>query len=402
MLPGLAVEAPSQDPDGDRIEELERRIEDLTYEVKRLKYRQYGEDSPAGSPLDRFTVGGYGELHANFTEGRSGDQLDIHRLVLNLGYEFEDWIRFHSETEIAHAYVSDNSDGELTLVQAHADFLIAKALNVRVGRVLTPLGIVNKNHVPTAFSGVERCAFARYIIPTTWSSDGAGIFGSPAPALEYEAYVVGGLDGSEFDAVNGIRDGRIRERQSLNEPALTSRLDFYPFAESELGRRQMLRVGLSSYVGGLDNGNAGSDPGIDADILIYSADFEYSAGVLDFRGAIAHEDIDGAREIGNGAASEILGWYLQGGCRVLPDSWKEGRLARADAVFFVRFDDVDTQYRMPPGTARDPAGDRIEWTVGIDFFLTPSFVVKADYQFRYDDTPEDPGDLINLGVGWHF
>ena len=90
LLPGQASEAPSQDRDEDRFDELERRIEDLTYEVKRLKYRRDGERAAAGTFLERFDFGGYGEVHANFIEGRSGDQLDIHRFVLNLGYELED------------------------------------------------------------------------------------------------------------------------------------------------------------------------------------------------------------------------------------------------------------------------------------------------------------------------
>ena len=79
------------------------------------------------SPLpwyERFTLGGYGEFHGNFGEGSGGDKADLHRVVLYVGYEFDDWISFNSEIELEHAYVSEGSDGELSFEQAYFDFLI--------------------------------------------------------------------------------------------------------------------------------------------------------------------------------------------------------------------------------------------------------------------------------------
>ena len=89
-------------------------------------------------------------------------------------------------------------------------------------------------------------------------------------------------------------------------------------------------------------------------------------------------------------------------CHILPDSVRKGKLADADAVIFVRFDEVDTQYRMPSGVARDPRGDRQELTLGIGFYPTRNFVIKADYQIRRDATSDDPENLINLGLGFEF
>lgn len=341
-------------------------------------------------------------MHANFTVGDDRDKFDIHRLVLFLGYDFNEWIKFISELELEHAFVSDDSGGELALEQAHLDFLLSNPVNVRVGRILTPLGIINKKHEPPTFNGVERPAFATFIIPTTWSSDGIGIFGNLTPFLRYEAYVVGGLDGSGFNDTSGIRGGRIKERPSLNDPAFTARLDFYPFAQYAVGYGQTLRLGFSTYIGGLDNGNNGINPGIDGSIRIYSGDFEYSLLDLDFRGAIAYEDINGAREIGNGTASEIFGWYVEAGYHFWPDSFRKGLLEKSDAVLFARYDDFDTQFEMPSGIAENPAGDRYEWTFGMNFYFLPNLVFKADYQIRRDATDKTPDDLFNLGIGWQF
>jgi hypothetical protein len=409
-----------------RIQELERMLKELAEEVRSLKEERALEkviaeedhaaitelsakvdeigDAQSFDPdswVNKLTIGGYGELHANFNEGSSGDQFDIHRLVLSLGYDFNDWIKFRSEMEIEHGIVSDGDGGELVIEQAYLDFLLSDSINVHAGRILTPLGIVNQKHEPPSFYGVERPSFAKYIIPTTWSSDGVGAFGSLTPSLKYQAYVVGGLDGSGFEDLDGIRGGRIKERPSLNDVAFTGRFDYYPFAQRDVGLGQWLRLGVSTYLGGLDNGNEGKDSGIDGDIAIYSADFEYTVSKFDFRGAIAFEDIDGAREIGNGTASEIFGWYLEGAYRFWPESWKKGKLERSDAAVFARFDSFDTQYDMPSGVERNPNGDREEWTIGLNFYPIPNLVLKTDYQFR-DSAGEDLGDAFNIGLGFQF
>ncbi|MHC4580494.1 MAG: porin, partial [Planctomycetota bacterium] len=226
------------------VKELKQTVHDLAAEVERLKGTSPETSPPQGldSALGKLHFGGYGEMHANFVQGSESDQFDIHRLVLYLGYDFADWIKFNSEIEIEHAYVTDG-DGEVVLEQAYVDFLLTGRFNVRAGRILTPIGIINKKHEPTTFNGVERPAFATNIIPTTWSSDGLGIFGSLSESLTYEAYVVGGLDGSMFTATSGIRNGRIKERPSLNEPAITARLDYYPCAAVQNDSDQSLRLG---------------------------------------------------------------------------------------------------------------------------------------------------------------
>lgn len=380
------------------IEKNEKSVSELQDTVEKISQATLLNEP---SWINKFNIGGYGEMHANFTMEDDQDKFDIHRLVFYVGYDFNEWIKFHSEIELEHAFVSDG-DGELSIEQAYVDFLLSKPFNVRVGRILTPIGIINKKHEPPSFNGVERPSFAKYIIPSTWSSDGVGIFGSLSPTVKYEAYVVGGLDGSAFTAKNGIRGGRLKERPSLNDPAITGRLDFYPLAARTVGYDQRLRLGLSAYFGGLDNGDEGKNPGINGDIAIYSGDFEYSIKGLDMRGAIAFEDIEGALEIGNDTADEIFGWYLEAGYHVLPETCKKGLLEKADAVAFLRYDDYDTQYKLSAGSSENPAGDRSEWTFGLNFYPIPNFVIKADYIIREDGTNNDLKDLFNMGIGWQF
>ncbi len=425
VFPATTTEVAAEERDR-KIEELERMLKDLAEQVRELKREREAESSAvlenqvtidrlstqveelgdswavdSESWTNKLSLGGYGDVHANFGESKGADQFDIHRFVIFLGYDFNDWIKFSSETEIEHAFVSEG-DGEISIEQLYFDFLLSDRVNIRAGRVLTPMGIVNQKHEPVSFNGVERPNFAKFIIPSTWSSDGIGAFGSITPSLTYEAYVVSGLNGDNFRAKDGIRAGRIKERPSLHDPAFTGRIDYFPFAMWEVPYGQLLRIGASTYFGGLDNGDEGKNPGVRGDIFIYSGDFQYSISRFDFRGAFAYEEIDEAAALGDGTASDIFGWYLEGAYHIMPDAWKTGKLERSDAVVFVRYDDYDTQYKMPSGVAKDPAFDRNDWTFGVNFYLLPNLVVKADYQILDDDTSEDLNDLFNLGIGWQF
>lgn len=378
----------------DSTSELERRIKQLEIDIQALNEKK--EDA------SRFTFGGYGDFHANFGAGDASDLFDIHRLVFYIGYDFTDWISFSTEIEIEHAFVSSSSGGELGLEQAYFDFKLYDFYNVRVGRVLIPVGIVNAKHEPPTFNGVERSNVIKRVVPSTWFSDGIGIFGTISPELTYEAYVVGGLDGSGFSATSGIRGGRLKERPSFHDPAITARLDYFPFAEREASYGQTLRVGGSVYTSGFDNSNGGGASGALGQMQLYSLDFEYSIADFDMRGELAHIFIDEDGGVGAGTAKEILGWYLEVAYHFMPDSWKEGNLSKADATVFIRYDDYNTQKDMPTGMSANLAGNRSEWTLGVNLNLTPSFVLKTDIQIREDKTSSDLPMLFNLGVGYQF
>lgn len=382
----------------EQVKESLRRLE----EESRSRARKEASYGRIRSIMSRFTFGGYGEIHVNLGEGSEKDVIDIHRFVAAISYDFADWIRLRTEVELEHAIASDGRDGEFLIEQLFFDFYLSDGFNVRFGRILTPVGIVNSNHEPTIFNGVERPSFARVIIPTTWSSDGIGIFGDITDTLQYQLYLVGGLDGSGFNALNGIRGGRIKERPSLHEPSITGRLDFFPLLHSPVVPDYDLRVGASFFAGGLDNGNNGANPDVSADIAVYSADFSATCGIFDFRGVAALERIRDADEIGAGTASQIVGGYLEVAAHVLPESWGRGRLAQSDLVAFVRHDWLDTQNKLPSGVVRDDAGRRTEWTTGLGFFFTPGLVAKVDVQFRQDKTSNDLGTLVNFGLGWIF
>ncbi len=414
---------PTDNAQQDRIGNLEEKIQALTYELSEIKKQQaqqnqrqskqqtaldtIGEDLTKqkdsalltqDSWVNKFTLGGYGDVHANFTDGSDSDKFDFHRLVLYLGYDFADWIKFHSETELEHAWTDV---GYVLLEQAYVDFLFGDLVNLRVGRILTPIGIINQHHEPTLFNGVERPNFSKDIIPSTWSSDGLGIFGSFCPSVSYEAYVINSLDGSEFSS-SGIRNGRMKGRPSLNEVGYAGRLDWRPAEEALANSDQSLRFGISGFHGGLDNKENGGSTSKGGEITLASADAEYSISRFDFRGVVAHTNVTRATNFGGGTASQMFGWYVEGAVHFWPDAWKVGKLKGSDAVAFVRYEEYDTQYKMPTGMVKDMSKDREETTLGLNFYVTSNFVIKADYQFLDDASGSKRNNQFNFGLGWTF
>ena len=101
---------------------------------------------------------------------------------------------------------------------------------------------------------------------------------------------------------------------------------------------------------------------------------------------------------------EQAGWYLQADWHVFETfaglaPGEGSKYGDSDLVAFVRLEEYDTQNELAAGSADVAGTDRQETTLGLGYWLTPNFVIKADYQAMDDDTGERPNQL-NLGVGW--
>lgn len=347
----------------------------------------------AADVLQRFHFGGYGEIHFEQQRGPGAEKIDLARFVLYLGYDFADWIQLHSETEIEHGFVEEDR-GEVSVEQLHVDLRFAPAFNLRVGRYLQPLGIVNQRHEPPSFLGVARPDVETFIVPSTWSGDGLGLFGDCGEDWRYQLYLGSSLSGSGLDPVEGLHESRQEGQPGLDQPAVSGRVDWMPSSDA--------RLGLGAFHGGLDNGEEGVNPGNDASASVLCADAQWSVGRLDLRGLFARDWISGASTIAPGIASQMQGWYVEGAWHVLPDSCKQGRLADADALVFARYESLDTQREVPGGVTADPRGEREVLTLGISFLPVSNLVFKADYQIRDDRSPEGLPERFSLGLGWQF
>ena len=149
---------------------------------------------------------GYGELHFNHPQlgamsQAAGDEIDIHRWVIGLAYDFSDRIRMDMELDFEHAA------DELEFEYGFLEFDLKPGLAARVGSVLMPVGPLNEFHEPPLFYSVERPYLEQFIIPTTWQENGAGIVGRAFQnKLAFRAYATAGLDASKITALEGLHD----------------------------------------------------------------------------------------------------------------------------------------------------------------------------------------------------
>ncbi len=352
-------------------------------------------DPEAGFPSTG-PLSGYMEFHFNKADGEDGI-LDFHRFVLLLSHSFSSKIRFVGELEVEHAFVEGLEEaGELELEQAYVDFLLSRRLNVRAGMLLMPIGIINERHEPPVFNGVERTFVDTVIVPTTWFDVGAGIHGELGRGLRYRAYVVAPLNSLEFNAEEGIRGGRQKgSEDNVRNFAFTARTEY-------LGLRH-LTLGASVWSGESNF----ATPRLAPSVTVGELDARYRRDRLELRGEFAQVHIgDAARlndSIGRAVgvspniASALRGFYGEAAYRV----WNAG--APRDLVAFFRYENFDTQFRMPAGFLPLKEFDRDAWVTGVTYYPDPDVAVKADYIYLRNQSGIFANrHLVNVGLGWWF
>jgi hypothetical protein len=340
----------------------------------------------------KLTFHGYGELHYNHpkvdgTGLPAGDlppTLDFHRLVFGWSYAFNDRLSLHAEIDYEHA------TRELELEFAYVDYKWIDAVNFRAGSLLLPIGPLNEFHEPTLFYSVERPYVQRYIIPTSWSEGGAGVYGQIIPGLRYRIYFIEGLNAAGFSE-NGIRDGK----QVLSEDENIA-VNFGGVGRLEYTAIPGFGIGASFYRAG-----AGQNNGIgSAAVTLWDVDARFRLMGIDLTGLYAMTKVKGAEAISTlvkeTVGSEQFGWYAEAAYhldQITKSKW--------DLVPFVRWEKFDTQKAVPAGLTENPATDRKILTYGVAFYPDPDVAIKID-QERWEDGTGADDNRYNLGLAFTF
>ncbi len=411
----------------DKLQSIEDKLSILAEEIDNIKsasvvsdptYEQVYGAAPAASKVylkDKgLSIGGYGELLVGQVRQDEDNIVDAQRVVLYFGYKFTDRIIFNSEIEFEHGTTSSNQDdrsGSVSAEFALLDFLLWPELNLRGGLLLAPFGIVNEVHEPTTFYGVFRPSVERFIIPTTWRENGLGIFGDldlgNAGTINYRAYAMNSFDARGFRAANN-RDLRIKGNRALfNDVAFVSRVEYQPLPYVAIG-------------GSIFLGNTGQNQKIDDDespfdgdkfngfFQMYEADVQVQYSGFEGRALFTYTSLDdGARinalndfEGDDSVGSEQWGYYVVGAYNVLTLTDFSSQYAQYLAPF-VRWEQYDTQAKVPTGFFRNPANDRSDLTIGLNYKPIPNVVVKAEYQYL-DNQANESENQFNFGLGYVF
>jgi hypothetical protein len=415
----MLVAAPTlaQDRDTVDIEKLEAQVEAITRELEELRLGRdlvveadtsvYGF-GPAASKVykvrEGVSLGGYGEvLYENLAGTREDDnpsgatdRLDALRAIVYVGYKFSDQILFNSELEFEHG--TTGAAGSVSIEFAYLEYRLSPQFGLRGGLLLPPMGFINEVHEPPAFLGARRPETERQIIPSTWRESGIGFFGGIG-SVSYRAYLVNGFDVNGFTA-SGLRGGRQNGSEATAENfGVVGRLDVSP----GLG----LTVGSSAYLGNSGQGTPlPSDPAatLGARTFIWEGHAQYKTGGFDLSGLLALSTVDDVAEInavigleGDESVGErLIGWYLQGGYDVLRATGSTHQL-----IPYVRYEQLDTQHRVPEGFTSNPANDRSFLTIGTMWKPVTNVSLKADYQIVSNQA--DTGvNQLNVNLGYLF
>jgi len=345
----------------------------------------------SGIPLG-VTIGGYGEILFNKPRNLNAE-IDVQRLVLLFGYKFDERVQFVTEIEFEHVK-------EVYIEQAFLNYNIVSGLNLRVGLMLIPMGIVNEFHEPTTFNGVERPSMDNKIIPTTWREIGIGASGRiDEMSLRYQAYLFNGFlshDGNSgiLKGSNGLRSGRQKGAKStMSNVNIAGKVDYF-------GVRG-LRMGLSGYHGktqAVDQQN--EIPGSEIGVSMIALDGRYSYKKFSARGQYASgtfSDTDLYNEItGRDLGKKISGYYIESAYNILPITNKQS------IVGFVRYENFNTHHEVGSFLIKNPEYHRKEWTFGFSYHLSPGTVFKIDYQNKTTLIKDSNKGQFNMGVGVWF
>lgn len=192
------------------------------------------------------------------------------------------------------------------------------------------------------------------------------------------SYDVALHSGLEIDAGDfKIRDGRQKvSKAEASNGAVTARVKYTGIEGLELAATVQHQTDVTQNM-------AASN--IDANL--FEAHAAYQNGPFQLRALYAMWDLDDGINAHGGTtgAEEQEGFYIE-------PSWK----LTEKLGIFARYNEWDNQ----AGDSSDSEYQQVD--LGVNYWLTPTVVLKADYQDQDVPTGKTELDGLNLGVGWSF
>lgn len=409
---------------------LERRVEQLAAELEKLKAelaaakqktdsvekRQEAIASapaPAPAPVPapvasaasegapRTVVTSYGEINYNRpTKDGSQAQADVRRAVIGIEHRFDEQNKMVAEFEWEHAVASADDEGETEVEQLYVEHEFGNGMHGKAGLFLMPAGLLNANHEPTAYYGVERNFVETAIIPSTWREAGIGLSSSYDSGWSWDAGVTTGFDLTKWDAASD--EGRESPLGSIHQEGQLAKSHDLSI-HGALNWRGVPGLLLGGFVfTGKAGHNTDSYAANDARITLWDLHGRYTPGAWDLsavytRGSISNTDALNLTFAGNPTPvpSSFYGWYGQAAYQLL----KTSGYTLSPFVRYEKFNTANGYSAMPAGLEFETAPAERVVTAGANFRIGEGIVLKADYQKFHEDTSRN---RFNLGVGYSF
>lgn len=343
---------------------------------------------------------GYGEINYNrYPKNANATQADLRRAIIGVQHRFDDKTKFVGEFEWEHAVTSAGDRGEAAVEQAYVERELSKNLSVKAGLFLIPLGLLNENHEPTAYYGVERNFVETAIIPSTWREGGVMLMGSTELGLSWKAGVTTGFDLNKWDSKGS--DGKTSPLGSTHQELQLARAkNLSVVGALDWRGTPGLLVGGGIFTGQAGHGSLAGN--VNPRVTIWDAHARWTPGKWDIAAVYAAGSISGAGALNGPFAgdptpipSKFDGMYLQAAYQL----WSQGDLRLKPFARLERFNTAKAYASFPTGLGR--AADPYErvTTVGANFEVNQNVVVKTDYQvFAVNKN----SSRLNIGLGWSF
>jgi hypothetical protein len=357
--------------------------------------------APAAAAVASTVFTGYGEVNYNRpVRNASGAQTDLRRAVIGIQHRFDEKTKVVAEFEWEHGVVSAEDQGESEIEQLYVEREFNNGLRGKAGLFLMPVGLLNQNHEPTAYYGVERNFVETAIIPTTWREAGVGLSGEFGDGFTWDTGLTTGFDLTKWDAASD--EGRESPLGAIHqEGQLAKSRDLQLHGALNWRGYPGLLVGGSVFTG--KAGHATADfAANDARVTLAELHTRYTPGAWDLSalwayGRISNTEALNATFAGNPTPvpSSFAGWYLQAAYKL----WQNADYALSPFARFESFDTARTYASQPAGLGVPTTPYERVATVGANLMVGQGVVLKADYQkFREDKSR----DRVNLGVGFSY
>ena len=418
----------------------------LVLSVMPLQAQNHAADSTKSTKffsLSRLTVGGYGEAvytrnfynnHFNrykfpalYKDGNRQGRVDLPHVVINIGYDFgKGWsmgseIEFeHGGNEVAIELEDDEAGeyeheiergGEVALEQFWIQKSFGKAINIRLGHIIVPVGQTNNAHLPTQFFTCYRPEGEMTIMPCTWHETGISLWGRLGN-WRYEAVVVPALNSNMFTNSGWVHNGSASayEFKVANHLATALRIDNYSIKD--------FHWALSGYVGNSFNNDqetyeSGQYKDVKGTVIIGTAEFDYKGHGLVVRGNFDYGYLSDAAMISKHNKSQynssqspyphsLVGESaIACGGEIAYDILHPMKLKGDHKLYlFGRYDYYDSYIPYANALTDYQWTDRHIMTLGVNYYPIPQVVIKADFAKRFLKEQYNDEPMFSLGMAY--
>lgn len=397
----------------------------------------------SNSVWQRLQLGGYGEAvytrnfysdkYLRYTDAESYKNDDSHgrfdlpHIVFWIGYDFGNGWTLGTEIEFEHGgtesaveieeeeageYESEvERGGEVAIEQFWINKRFSRALNLKIGHIIVPVGATNMYHMPTEFFTNYRPEGESTIMPCTWHETGISLWGE-SNHWRYEVLFLPGLDSDRFGRQSWVAGGAGSpyEFKIANSYAGAFRIDNTSI--------KGLRLSLSGYVGNsFKNTLSATDNAkykdVTGTVYIGAFDFCYRGKDLTVRGNFDYGHLTDSEMITKynmsmrkdspspkqAIGSDAIAVGIEAGYNLF-GLFNNRHITGKKLYLFGRYEYYDSMFKTEGSIQDHKWCGRQRIAAGINYYPMDDIVVKGEYSIGLLDKGYNNEPAISLGIAY--